>query len=250
MTDPNPRKPIMLWTHPRTVSSALERVMLQRGDLATLHEPFIYLYYCGDAHKSLEYFSPDTAHPTDYTGIRDLILNRAADEPLFVKDMSYYVNNYRNDDPDFVDATINTFLIRTPERSIPSYYRLDPAVSLEEVGVESVYHHYEHVRQLTGERPVVIDAEDLLSDPAGTVRAYCAAVGLPFIEDALHWDSNAVPDEWQHVAGWHTDLAHSGGLGKVRTARGSIDDAPHLREFCAHHMPYYEQLREHRIRPA
>ena len=45
---------IFLWTHPRSVSSALERVMLQRGDLETLHEPFIYLYYLGDARKSLD----------------------------------------------------------------------------------------------------------------------------------------------------------------------------------------------------
>ena len=41
----------MLWSHPRSVSSAMERIMLERGDLTNFHEPFIYLYYVGDGKK-------------------------------------------------------------------------------------------------------------------------------------------------------------------------------------------------------
>lgn len=31
-----------LWIHPRAISTALERVMMARGDLKILHEPFSY----------------------------------------------------------------------------------------------------------------------------------------------------------------------------------------------------------------
>jgi hypothetical protein len=30
--------------------------MLERGDLKVFHEPFIHLYYLGDAKKSIEVF--------------------------------------------------------------------------------------------------------------------------------------------------------------------------------------------------
>ena len=241
---------IYLWTHPRSVSSALERVMLERGDLYTFHEPFIYLYYLGDARKSLAYFDPDPSHPIDYAGIKSMILERARETPVFVKDMCYYVSPYITQDAALLDDAIHTYLIRDPARSIPSYYKLDPGVTSEEIGLETLYQHFEHVKAASGKTPVVVDAADLVSDPEGTVRAYCDAVGLPFIESSLTWDHDALPDAWAHVAGWHTDLAGSAGMGQVKPAKTSLDDAPHLRELYAHHLPFYNALRQHALSPS
>ena len=66
----------------------------------------------------------------------------------------------------------NTFLIRTPEKSIPSYYRLDQELTSEEIGLETQYRHFELVRGVTGEVPVVIEADDLIKDTEATMRAY------------------------------------------------------------------------------
>lgn len=240
---------IFLWTHPRSVSSAMERVMLQRGDMRTLHEPFIYLYYIGDERKSLKYFDPDPQHPTSYEGIKAMILRAAEQSAVFVKDMCYFVSPYVGADKPFLRQVKNTFLIRTPQRSVPSYYKLDEEVTLEEIGIEAVYHHFELVADATGETPIVIDAEDLTGNPEGTMRAYCDALGLPFIAESLSWDSDALPSEWMHVAGWHSDLSGSGGMGTVKSKSVSLEDTPHLQKLCDHHMPFYEKLREYRIRP-
>jgi hypothetical protein len=35
---------IALWSHPRSMSTAIERVMRERGDLDCAHEPFLYDY--------------------------------------------------------------------------------------------------------------------------------------------------------------------------------------------------------------
>ena len=247
MQDSNP--PIFLWTHPRSVSSALERVMLQRGDLDTLHEPFIYLYYLGEARKSLYFFDPDPQHPTDYQGIRDMILQRTCDRPVFVKDMCYYVTDHFPADQLMLAQAIHTYLIRTPERSVPSYYRLDPDVTREELGLEAVYRHYQIVADYLGTAPLLIDAEDLTRDPVGTLRAYCQALGLEFLEHSLHWDNSAVPDEWMHVAGWHQDLAKSSGLGKPAQASQPADNSPELQAEIDYQMPFYEKLRAGRLRP-
>jgi len=226
--------------------------MLERGDMPTFHEPFLYLYYVHDAKKRLRHFEADPCHPTSYADIRRAILDAASERPVFVKDMCYYVADYIHDDAPFVRRVKNTFLIRDPAKSIPSYYRLDETVTSEEIGLDAQYRHFELARRLTGEAPVVIDADDLLSDTPGTMRAYCAAIGVDFLPEALSWDE-PVPAEWRHVAGWHGDLSHSSGIaasdGTVRRAASGLDAAAHLREYYAHHLPFYRRLREHRLTP-
>lgn len=238
---------ILLWSHPRSVSSAMERVMLERGDMTTFHEPFIYLYYVHDAKKTLPYFDIAPDHPRSYADIRDMLLRAAERRPVFVKDMSYYVSDHISGDEAFVHRVKNTFLIRSPRKSIPSYHKLDPDVTSEEIGLEAQYHHFELVRELTGETPLVIDADDLQADTEGTVRAYCRALGIAFMPESMTWD-DPVPAEWQYVAGWHEDLSKSKGIGSKTERKVDLDEVPHLKEYCEHHLPFYRKMREHRLR--
>jgi hypothetical protein len=228
----------------------MERIMLERGDLKVFHEPFIHLYYLGDAKKVLKYFEPEPTHPTSYRGIRDMILHASEKRPIFVKDMSYYVSDYIRRDPAFVGRVHNTFLIRNPEKSIPSYYRLDDEVTLEEIGLEAQYRHFEWVKQVTGKTPIVIDADDVQANTEAAMRVYSDALGLEFYPSALV-SKKPMPSEWQFVAGWHSDMAKTSGIGEAETGRTkeavSLDSAPHLRGYHEHHLPFYRALREHRL---
>ena len=241
---------IFLWCHPRSLSSALERAMLERGDLATLHEPFLYLYYVHDARKRLPHLDVDPRRPTAYEDIRSTILETARTRAVFVKDMCYYVHEHIHDDEDFIRRMTSTFLIRDPARTIPSYFRLDPDVTLEEIGCEAQYRCFERIGEITGRTPTVIDAADLAEDPVGTVRAYCRALALPFIPRALRWSAE-LPTAWRDVSGWHADLASSTGITQHRSCDGpGLDAAPHLREYHEHHLPFYRKMRKHRLAPA
>lgn len=224
--------------------------MVERGDLRAFHEPFLYLYYLGDARKPLAHFTPDAAHPTSYAGIKRMLLDAAKAGPVFVKDMCYYVADYLARDDEFVARLRSTFLIRDPARAIASYLRLDPEVTREEIGLDSQWRVFEQVRRLCPGTPVVIDAEDLQTCPVETVAAYCAAVGLPFMPHALHWEA-ALPPDWQFVAGWHEALAGSQGLGRAQVV-SPPDRATHpaLPRLLAYHQPYYERLRAFRLVPS
>lgn len=68
---------IALWTHPRSISTAFERVMMERGDFKILHEPFSYLYYVKGDSASIGQEYIDPSHPTNYAGIRKLLLTTA-----------------------------------------------------------------------------------------------------------------------------------------------------------------------------
>ena len=223
--------------------------MLERGDLTTIHEPFLYLYYVHHARKRLPHLDIDPRRPASYEDIRSTILEAARTRPVFVKDMCYYVRDHIHGDVDFIRRMTSTFLIRDPARSIPSYYRLDPGVTLEEVGCEAQYRCFERFAEVTGQTPVVIDAADLAEDPAGTLRAYCRALGLPFMRGALEWNAE-LPEAWRDVSGWHADLAGSTGIVRSRSPDGSgLDAAPHLRDYHEHHLPFYRKMRAHRIAP-
>ncbi len=229
--------------------------MLERGDMAALHEPFLYLYYVHDGRKRLPHLDLDPRRPVSYEDIRSMILETARTRPVFVKDMCYYVHDRIHDDVDFIRRMTSTFLIRDPERTIPSYFRLDPGVTLEEIGCEAQYRLFERVGGITGRTPIVIDAADLAEDPAGTLRAYCRALEVPFIPRALEWDEG-LPATWRDVSGWHADLAGSTGIiaEPAHPAAGSggpgLDAAPHLRDYYEHHLPFHRKMRAHRLEPA
>jgi hypothetical protein len=83
---------IILWAHPRSMSTAIERIMRDRGDFDCLHEPFLHYYYLEPSGgKPLPHFDSEQDHPVGYAETRDMILQRAEQAPVFAKDMSYYV---------------------------------------------------------------------------------------------------------------------------------------------------------------
>lgn len=247
---------IALWSHPRSMSTAMERMMRERGDFRCFHEPFMYYYYLHVRERPFPHFDWDTDHPTTYDGIKGMLLDVAEDSPVFFKDMSYYVHADMAGDRAFAERLTNTFLIRDPAKSIVSYYKMDPDVTCEEIGLERQYEHHRLLTDWFGETPLVIDAADVLADPEGMVRAYCTAVGIPFLPEALEW-SDETPDDWKGVATWHRGVLASGGIGrKPPQKKGetkpavTLDSVPHLRAYYEHHRPFYEALREHRLAPA
>jgi hypothetical protein len=103
------------------------------------------------------------------------------------------------------------------------------------------------VQSAGGHPPVVIDSQDLVADPAATMAAYCAAVELPFIADALSWRPGE-RSEWARSSRWHEDAAASRGFeAPARPDRHGLATHPEVIRFTEHHIPFYEELRRHRL---
>lgn len=62
----------------------------------------------------------------------------------------------------------------------------------------------------------VLDADDLLDDPAGIIAAYCKSVGIGYHEQMLNWDSEEdqkqAEDAFEKWKGFHEDAMNSRGL--------------------------------------
>ena len=241
---------IALWSHPRSMSTAFERIMRSRGDLQCLHEPFMYDYYVHRTTRVIPHFEVQPEHPQSYDDIRALILAKAEAGPVFFKDMSYYVMPHLMADEAFARRITHTFLIRDPMASIVSYAKLDPEVSLMEIGLEAQWRHVEALRALTGMRPIVVQSEKVQNDPAGQMKAYWSALGLADLPHALHF-GDEVPTDWQQVSGWHQDVMASKFIRPwtdedVTRTRAQfaalLQEHPHFAAYHAHHAPFHGRL--------
>jgi len=248
---------IALWSHPRSMSTATERLMRERGDLTCFHEPYMYYYYVERAVRVMPLFDIDPEKPKTYEAIRDMLLEAGEAGPVFFKDMSYYVLPRILEDRDFAGRLTNTFLIRDPVKSILSYYKLDPDLTLEEIGLEAIWIHIQGIRDMTGEVPAILHAEAVQADTAGIMSAYWQRIGLPPVPHALSWATKETPEDWQEVAGWHEDVLSKGGIVATTAAEeealrtefeAAAETAPQLRRYLEHHRPFYEKARAIAIR--
>lgn len=226
------------------MSTAVERIMRERGDLQVLHEPFMYHYYLGGDRERFADFAPEAEHPVTYAAIRAMIREQAVRGPVFLKDMGYYVVDRLSDDPDFARQMAHAFLVRDPAEAVISYAKRQRDFTCEEVGLEALWRLYTRLRDL-GCTCHVLSSAAIRSDPAAAMAAYWAAIGLPDCPDALSWDGT-VPDGWRAVEAWHREVLETRAIlppddGRDIDAELAALGAP-FTDYVAHHRPFHDLL--------
>jgi hypothetical protein len=236
------RHPILaLWAVPRSVSTAFERMMIERGDHVVFDEPFSRHYYFGPDKVSDRF---DAVLPRSRVGEIVADLDRAAaGAPVFVKDMAYHAAAVAS--PELLGRMVNTFLIRDPASVLPSLARMWPDFTEEETGYGAVARLVE-LAEAAGQDPVIVDSDDLCREPARIVRAYCERVGIPFVADALSWEPGMRP-EWSLWADWYAATARSTGFRPPPAAPPPRLDGAHLETAYDRCAPVYEELRARRL---
>ena len=172
---------LTLWATPRSVSTAFEWMMRQRGDFECFHEPWNELYYYGEDRRSQRDAHVPARPGHTYAAFWNEITSLAGERGVFIKDFAYSVEHYLDDAK--LAAMTNTFLIRDPERVVQGTGPPLADCTWEEVGFESLHRLFGRIADRDGAPPLVIDAADLTGNPEGTIRAFCAAVGIEFIAE-------------------------------------------------------------------
>ncbi|MEV4847324.1 hypothetical protein AB0K20_29415 [Micromonospora matsumotoense] len=233
---------LALWSAPRSRSTAFARMMAERNDHLVVHEPFSQVVDFGEAKVG------DRVARTEQE-VLDALRAVAAERPVFFKDTMDFRYPALLADVAFLKAATHTFIIRHPTEAIASHFALNPKLGRDEIGFAWLCEVFEAVRSATGTTPTVIDSDDLLDRPEDTVRAYCAAVGIPFVPEALSWRPGMRP-EWQATGRWHQSTSRTTGFGRKDGAgAGVVDGNPVLRGYRDYHLPYYERLRVAALRP-
>ena len=243
---------IALWSHPRSISTSVERYFRERGDCWCHHEPFMYFYYLEKHGEPYPGFEPDDDRPRQLLDIANMVTTkldgRNRQKHIFFKDMSYYISDQLSQLREMMKATVSVFLIRNPKMSLASYSKLDKNFSLEEGGLEAQWKHYQTLISW-GIKPLVIDANTISFSPEITMRKICSFVGIPFNKRALSWDSNALPEDWQQTKAWHQSSINSTGFGAPDTRnpdevfQTAAKTKPELYDYLTYHQPFYDMLK-------
>ncbi|HTZ42268.1 MAG TPA: hypothetical protein VMB79_00265 [Jatrophihabitans sp.] len=233
--DPTRIASLGLWSAPRSMSTAFFRMMAERDEFRLSHEPF----------SELAAGRPAKIDDESYSGAGPYIHALVTgDRPAFFKDTTEYRHAALFDRHPELYRVQHTFIIRDPRRVIDSHHAMNPAVTRDEIGFEHLVEVFRLVQEHTGTSPVVIDADDLVTDPAGVVAAYCRRLGLAERPETLSWRPEN-RTEWGATAQWHRDAAASGQFqASERVYPVTTENDERLAGYLAHHLPFYHYLRE------
>ena len=241
-------KILVLWATPRSTSTAFEWMMRMRGDLTCFHEPFGEPWYQGEQPlwSRLQHDSPRTPGLT-FESVWETMKAAAAKGPVFSKDFPHYIEHLWTDE--FLAHFNHSFLIRDPAKVATSMFKHWPDFVLKEIAFVEQRQLFDRLAERSGAAPPVIDSDDLLEDPHGIVEAYCNAVGLPFLLEALSWEPGARDEvSWYDGGSWHQNLRDSDGLKPQPRQYLDISEAPdRVKEIYEIVLPHYERLHAHRL---
>jgi hypothetical protein len=231
---------IFLWAHSRSASTAFVRMMIERGDVTVLHEPLLALTEEGSVAVPAP--GGGVVQASTEREFLDGLAELGRSRPVFIKEVCDYRYRYLIEHPQEIAWIAHTFLVRDPRLAISSHFAMKPTVTCPEIGYERLHELFQLTWSVTGRKPLVIRAEQLLREPARVVGAYCEALGLPVRPDALAWSPQDRP-EWQRHRAWHLDAIRSTGFhDNERTYPVTVDNNAALRSFYDYHYPFYERI--------
>ncbi|XP_072028072.1 uncharacterized protein [Amphiura filiformis] len=131
---------------------------------------------------------------------------------VFCKDQAFGIHGRFNMLP---EGYRHTFLIRSPYKIYPSWRNVTlnmmppdviPLIQMDQLpegvmppklGLGELYDLLQYVTENIDPKPIVIDADDLQSNPSSIMRQYCEAIGISFQESMLTWEKgDEITRDW------------------------------------------------------
>ncbi len=209
---------IAMWSGPRNISTAMMRSFSSRADCAVSDEPFYgcFLKASGADHPMRE--DVIASMDCDWRSVAAALAGPApGGRPIwYQKHMPHHMVGPIA--PDDLDGVVHAFLIRDPARMAASYAAKRETVTPEDLGVAAQRAFFDREADRTGTAPPVVDSADVLRDPAGTLAALCAALGIAWDPAMLSWPAGRHPADGVWAEHWYGRVEASTGFDAAETA--------------------------------
>jgi len=241
---------IAMWSGPRNISTAMMRAFENRADTTVVDEPFYaaWLVASGAPHPMREAII--AAGERDPAKVAALLVGPVPGgrSVFYQKHMTHHMV------PAFprgwIDRVTSVFLIRRPEEVVASYADRRGAATLADIGVVEQAEIFDAVADRLGRAPPVIDAADVLADPAGTLAALGAAIGLAFDPAMLAWPAGKRDTDGVWAAHWYASVERSTGFARPGRAVAFEELGEAEKPVAEAARPLYDRLAAHRLRGA
>ena len=231
-------KKISLWSGPRNISTAIMYSFAQRYDTQVVDEP-LYGHYLRETkinhpgHKEIM----DSLNCDGESVMSDLFDLKLEDEKriLFMKQMTKHLVDI---DLSFLKETENILLIRNPIDMLPSLAKQLPRLQLSDTGLDKQWELYQHLKKI-GNKPIIVDATDLLKNPKNILRTLCEHLNIEFLPTMLNWKPGPRKEDGVWAKYWYKSLHKTSGFNVYSSKPNfPVELSPLLIE-C---KPYYEKL--------
>ncbi|MDX2275780.1 MAG: HAD family hydrolase [Hyphomonadaceae bacterium] len=235
---------IAMWSGPRNLSTAMMRSFGARSDVSCWDEPFYaaYLALTGLDHPlRAEILARHERDP--HRVAHALAHEQSARAILYQKHMTHHM--IEGVPRDWMAHVRNAFLIRHPARVLASYANKMEDVSLDAIGFPQQAELFDRVANELGQAPIVIDGDDILSDPLRALTALCRGLEIPFDQAMLTWAPGPRPEDGAWAPHWYDTVWRSTGFAEPAGALPAIPSEFRPILECA--LPLYESLAIHKL---
>ncbi len=237
---------IAVWSGPRNISTALLRAWDSRADTIVTDEPLYaaYLAATGKDHPGRDAIL--ASQPTDWREVAAVLTGPLAPEeasggPRFwvQKHMAHHL--LPRMDRAWLDGFRHAFLIREPAAMLASLAQVIPGATLEDTGLPQQVELFERTADRLGHAPPVLDGRTVRAAPEASLRALCAALGVPWDAAMLRWapGPRATDGVWGEI--WYQRLYQTTGFEPPEAERETVVPEP-LAPVLEAARPLYERL--------
>jgi hypothetical protein len=239
---------IAMWSGPRNISTAMMRAWENRADTVVTDEPFYAAYLAATGLDHPMRAEVIAAQSTDWQECGRFCA-ADADRPIhFQKHMCQHMIGAAP--LGWMAACRHAFLIRPPAAVAASFHKGWAGMGADDLGFRRQAELFDHVCQVTGAAPPVLEARDLLEAPEPMLRALCAALGVGFDPAMLVWPAGPRDSDGVWGAHWYARVNTSTGFAPFEPPDQRQDQAlgAALEGIVEECQSYYERMRAHRIK--
>ena len=236
---------IAMWSGPRTISTAMMRAWESRGDCVVTDEP-LYAHYLD--HTQIQHPGFEEVVRSQSTSWQEVTQSLCGPIPgqqpfWYQKHMTHHLLDHI--DRAWMSHLRHCFLIRHPREVLASYARRRESVTVEDLGFQQQAEIFQFVRDELGQIPLVVDSRELLQQPSVVLRKLCSALGIPFMESMLHWESGLRATDGVWAKHWYDSVVQTTGFEPYRERLFEYPDE--YEPFVQEAMPYYQTLFTERV---
>ena len=236
---------IAMWSGPRNISTAMMRAWENREDTSVIDEPFYahYLLATGVAHPGRD--AVIAAQNNDATDVAEM-LTGPIPHGRAIWYQKHMTQHMLADMPlDWLEHVTNCFLIREPAAVVASFTIQRPDAAAWELGFAQQARLFDHVCDQLGAAPPVIDASDVLKNPAGSLGALCARLEIAFSPRMLQWPPGPRASDGVWAPHWYAAVERSTGFAPYQPCKTKL--TAFQRGLVQECQAHYDRLALHRI---
>ncbi|XP_072048221.1 uncharacterized protein [Amphiura filiformis] len=270
---------VFIWCVPRTLGTALTKCLSYVDGIQIFNEPFGSAMFFGpegrtpdpDFVKFIERASANQQvifeHAIDdskctYGWVKQQL---EADYPgkkvLLVRDQAPYLDEKYDTIP---SGFRHAFLIRHPYKVLPSYKRIVTKMRKRDMpnGYEMQFKLLKYVQEHLDPNPIIIDADDLQSNPSSILSQFCQAVGIPYSDSLLEWPADRdIMKTWigsridlqgsllEDEGGYYDKAINSSRFLPITAIPERSELSQDIQEAADYSMPFYEKMYQLLLKP-